>query len=432
MVAFSSAAVKELLSELYEPETRTKLVAEYVAALGAAKMLTPERIEELAALSTIDGFKLKKQELQEIAAPYIAKAYAAEGRRELVAEATDLASEKVIKPVAEYTSGKVAAVKEATKGYASDKLEAAKGLANERVLQPTNVFAEPYINKSMEIAAPYIAKIESKRAEIVASKRYEKAVAALKQAREHPLAMASDLKSKAIDLLKYDNVSSYRAYIQSEEFQSDTVRLIKVDLPAIATDAASRGIEHVRAGATTVAKEIENKRDQIKVAWERGYSTARKIELTDLKDKMKSLLAELQTEAAGGYQEAKTAGFSFQVRFALTLKSVQTLLMLTGCANVQDALARIKKMVGAIDTILITPLLSENDQDVPNAEEKDKSEDPELISTGNAVVPADELDGEQVVPDAEEVDEADDGEREVDVEDKENTTEDMRNAVEVD
>ncbi|KAL1528358.1 hypothetical protein AB1Y20_009711 [Prymnesium parvum] len=409
MVAFSSAAVKELLSELYEPETRTKLVAEYVAALGAAKMLTPERIEELAALSTIDGFKLKKQELQEIAAPYIAKAYAAEGRRELVAEATDLASEKVIKPVAEYTSGKVAAVKEATKGYASDKLEAAKGLANERVLQPTNVFAEPYINKSMEIAAPYIAKIESKRAEIVASKRYEKAVAALKQAREHPLAMASDLKSKAIDLLKYDNVSSYRAYIQSEEFQSDTVRLIKVDLPAIATDAASRGIEHVRAGATTVAKEIENKRDQIKVAWERGYSTARKIELTDLKDKMKSLLAELQTEAAGGYQEAKTAGFSFQ-----------------------DALARIKKMVGAIDTILITPLLSENDQDVPNAEEKDKSEDPELISTGNAVVPADELDGEQVVPDAEEVDEADDGEREVDVEDKENTTEDMRNAVEVD
>jgi len=339
-------------------------------------VLSAERIEELAALTTVDGLKTKTGELKELAAPYIAKAYESEGRKELVAEASDLANEKVIKPVREKVTEKVEAVKvaskeyaaekteavkeyaaekkEAVKGFAVEKKEAVKEYATEKVLKPTKELAEPYIAKSSElaapyiaksseIAAPYIAKMETKRAEIVASKRYEKAVAALQTAREHPMEMATELKSKAIDLLKYDNIASYRDYIQSEEFQADTMRLVKVELPAIASDAAARGIDQVKTAATSLAGDIEAKKGQIVVALEKGYSAARKVELADLKEKAKALTAELQAEMLSGIDHVKAEGFSLA-----------------------DTLARMKKMVGAIDTLLLSPLLTGAD-DGPEA-----------------------------------------------------------------
>ncbi|KAL3916220.1 MAG: hypothetical protein SGPRY_006916 [Prymnesium sp.] len=393
MVAFSPAALKDLLQELYdEPATRAKFVADYATALGAQKVLSPQHVEELATLSTVDGFKVKKQEFMELAAPYIAKAYQADGRKELVAEASDLASEKVIKPATDYTVEKVAAIKVAAKEYATQKVDAAKDLASAKIFQPTKDFAEPYINKSTEIAAPYIAKLENKRAEILASKRYEKAVAAIKQVREHPSETASELKSKAIDLLKYEQLASYREYIQSEEFQMDTMRLVKVELPGIAADAASRGYGTIKQRATSLADDIEEKRGELVLALERGYSTVRKLELSDLKEKAKLLMAELHTQASTGFEEAKSSGFSFQVMHLPKCAYHEPLVLFDGSEYTQDAVFRMKKMVSAIDSILVTPIFSSGADPVLAAGPPEESEEP----SGGDPAPASDDDSDKV------------------------------------
>jgi len=221
---------------------------------------------------------------QELASPYIKKAYDKDGRKELA----EMASEKVIKP--------------------------------------TKELAAPYV-------APYIAKLESTRAEIVASKRFAKAVTALQAAREHPVETACELKSQAIDLLKYENLASYREYIQSEEFQADTRRLVQVELPTIASDAASHGLERVKLGALSLAAEIEVKYSQVTTIIKRGYGGVKKIEIDDLRTRARSLLSELQAEVASGAQHMKAEGFSLS-----------------------ETVSRLKRVVTAIDTILISPV----------------------------------------------------------------------------
>ena len=61
------------------------------------------------------------------------------------------------------------------------------------------------------------------------------------------------LRAKAIDLIKYEKLQEYRAHVMSAEFQADTIRLVKVDLPNI----AKQGADTVRAKATTLADELE-------------------------------------------------------------------------------------------------------------------------------------------------------------------------------
>ena len=153
-----------IFGELCELEKRPKLVADYATALGAERYLSTEKIEELAALSTVDGLKGKTAELKELAAPYVAKVYAAEGRKELVTEVADLATEKVIKPVREYTVEKVEAAKAASKEYASEKVmkpasekvSAAKELASEKVSAVKEIAAEKFAEslKSRLTSAP--------------------------------------------------------------------------------------------------------------------------------------------------------------------------------------------------------------------------------------------------------------------------------------
>uniref|UniRef100_A0A6S9YKD2 Uncharacterized protein n=1 Tax=Chrysotila carterae TaxID=13221 RepID=A0A6S9YKD2_CHRCT len=173
----STATVKEVAGKLYDAETRPGLVANGLTKCGAEKIFDAKSIGFVASLSTVSGLLEQKAAFAEMAGPYINKAYNPEGRKELVSEAAELASTKVI--------------------------------------QPTRDFAAPYVS-------PYLSKFENKRAEIVSSKRYEKAVAALQQVREHPMELASEFKSKAIDLLKYEKLMSYREYVMSPEFQVRT------------------------------------------------------------------------------------------------------------------------------------------------------------------------------------------------------------------
>ena len=46
--------------------------------------------------------------------------------------------------------------------------------------------------------------------------------------------VARELKTQTIDLIKYEKLGEYRAYVCSEHFVADTRRLVKEDLPSLA------------------------------------------------------------------------------------------------------------------------------------------------------------------------------------------------------
>merc|ERR1712113_428047 len=263
-------------ANLYDANTRPELVAQGLARCGTQRLLDEKSLAVVASMTTIAGFREHSAVLQEMAAPYIKKACDKDGRKELA----EMASEKVIKPTKEF-------------------------------------------------ATPYVAKLKAKRAELAASKRYEQAVSALQAVREHPVETAMELRAKAIDLLQYEKFATYREYVQSEEFQADTRRLVQVELPTIALDAASRGLEKMKQGATFLATEIEATRSTI---YECGYVMAQKIESKDFRSRSKALLAELQSQLNDGAQQFRTEGFSLT-----------------------DAMMRFKRVAAAIDSVFISP-----------------------------------------------------------------------------
>merc|ERR1719171_3470885 len=100
-------------------------------------------------------------------------------------------------------------------------------------------FVAPYVTAVKESAT--VVTTARKIEEIRNSERVEKMIAAFQAAREHPAEKIGEMRAKAVDLIKYDNIKSYRDYIMSEEFQKDTIKLVKVTLPTIAMDAAKNG-----------------------------------------------------------------------------------------------------------------------------------------------------------------------------------------------
>jgi len=156
------AAARELTSQLYDTKTRPALVAKGLLRLGAQKYLNAKQIELFASLTTVQALLEKKDELQVIATPYLEKARHADGRAEILS----IANEKIAEVVVPYAQPYVTSAKE-------------------KIIKPT-----------VDLAATYVAKV-------VGSPTYQKAMASLLHVREHPREAAAELKSKAIDLIKY-------------------------------------------------------------------------------------------------------------------------------------------------------------------------------------------------------------------------------------
>merc|ERR1719421_1235901 len=95
-----------------------------------------------------------------------------------------------------------------TKEFAAPYVQEGVDMLDAKILQPTK-----------EIAAPYIASLQTKREAIMTDKRVQRAVESIQHVREHPQDVALDLKAKAVDLLKYESLESYRSYVSSAEFQ---------------------------------------------------------------------------------------------------------------------------------------------------------------------------------------------------------------------
>ena len=274
-------------------------------------------VEAVAAMTTISGLIEKKAELTEIAAPYIEKAKDAEGRKEL--------AEQLV---------------------ATQLVQDGKAMLDEKVVQPL----QAKYTAGKELAAPYVTSVKEsatyqtsvkKLEEIRKSERVEKMIAAFQAAREHPAEKVAELKEKAVDLIKYENLKAYREHVMSEQFQADTVELVKVTLPKIASDAAKRGAETVKTAATTLSVELDAyKVKAVAFVTEAKEKASTKVptkeEVEALRAKLKesamALLSELQGELSTGYEMMKADGFKLD--------------------EVKD---RLKNVVGIVDKIVISP-----------------------------------------------------------------------------
>jgi len=177
--------------------------------------------------------------------------------------------------------------------------------------------AAPYISAVKESSAPYVAKVSEAKAKLDSfrrSERVEAMVAAFQEARAHPVEKVGELRAKAVDLIKYENIKSYRDHIMSAEFQADTTRLVKVELPAVAAAAAKKGVETVKATATSLAEEIEAVKETAKKVVASGYELANEVEfakeLEALKAKVAQTSAALLAELNDGMSHVKNEGFS--------------------------------------------------------------------------------------------------------------------------
>jgi len=327
-------SLKESAIDLYNNvEKRPEKVAAILVQCGAEKVLSkvgisePKNqewvVQEISQLTTISGLRDKKVEISELAAPYIEKAACPEGRKEIFDETKAYAlpyAEKVLEPI----EAKLAAGKE----LAESKLAAGKELA------------APYISSVKDSSAPYVAKLDALRR----SERVEAMVAAFQDARAHPSDKVSELKSKAVDLIKYENIKSYRNHVMSPEFQADTARLVKVELPAVAAAAAKRGAETVKAKAVALAEELESIKAKTKAIVAQGYEIANEVELESLRAKCAITSAALLAELQQGMAHIKDEGFSLA-----------------------DVIERLKRVAASVEAAFTTPSITAEEE--PAADE---------------------------------------------------------------
>lgn len=276
--------VKTFTKEMYDEETRTTLVAKGLVSLGAEKVLPEAGVDYVASLSTYSGLVEKSVDLWALTLPYIKKAKYAEGRAELYSETSELVTDKIINP----------AVEVATPIIAEKKLK-------------LTVATAPYIQK---ISSKKDALMTKKDA-ILADKRVEKALEGIKHVREHPKEVVAELKAQAVNLIKYDDLASYREYVQSAEFQEDTRRLIQVELPAIAADAALKGKKTLLSAAMSFQTELEVKGSAVADMLKRGYEWGKNAEFEELRGTALVLVAELKAQVATGIEQVKNGELSF-------------------------------------------------------------------------------------------------------------------------
>merc|ERR1719222_293870 len=162
-----------------------------------------------------------------------------------------------------------------------------------------------------DFAAPYIASISQKKELLVSDKRVEKALENLKFAKEHPKEVVVALRSKAVNLIKYDDVAAYREYVLSSKFQEDTKKLVQIELPALAQEAASNGREQLSVAAATLSSELELKSASVYAAVKRGYEWGKTTEYAEIQAAAMNLLAELKEQVSSGVAQVKSGDVSF-------------------------------------------------------------------------------------------------------------------------
>ena len=116
--------------------------------------------------------------------------------------------------------------------------------------------------------------------------------------------MARELGAKAVDLIKYEKVTEYREYVCSEQFVSDTTKLVKEDLPQLAKDAAVKGQAAVQATATVLTAELDAAKTIVGGAWKKGCEENSPLASWEaLRGLASVLVAEIQVGVKGRFEE---------------------------------------------------------------------------------------------------------------------------------
>jgi len=262
--------LRDQVTTLYnEPESRPAALKSVIEKVGIEKVLTKESIERVAALSTLAGITAEVDFIKETAAPYMEMS-----KKELVTTGATLVNEKIIQPAKE-------------------------------VATP---YVEPYVVKTKEVAAPYIQKGLDTKEAVMQDERVIKAVAELKDkfaaVKERPSEVALDLKNKTIDLIKYEKVTEYREYVCSEQFVTDTTKLVKEDLPALAKEAARKGADSVQSASTVLSVELTAASSIVADAWKKGREEQPDVRSWEaLRSLAATLVAEIQAGLLGRIEE---------------------------------------------------------------------------------------------------------------------------------
>merc|ERR1719181_983779 len=259
----------------------------------APQVLGPKEIERLAGLTTRAGLTTEIAGVKEVAAPYMEM-----NTKELIAEGAKLVKMGGVEGAKLVN----ASIVEGAKARATPYVEEAKARATPYVAE-AKARATPYV-------APYIAKGLDTKDAVMSDARVQKAVAALKgkfeQVRERPADVARELKTQTIDLIKYEKLGEYRAYVCSEHFVADTRRLVKEDLPSLAKEATRLGAHGVKAGAELMKEELAAAAALAAEAWAKGreeHSDLRSWEA--LSGLARVLVASLSSGLASRAEEAE-------------------------------------------------------------------------------------------------------------------------------
>ncbi|KAG8469205.1 hypothetical protein KFE25_007723 [Diacronema lutheri] len=294
------SSVSVTVRELYDTRTRPSLVYKTLLRFGAEKYLDPKQIEMISKLTTVQALMDKSVEIQQVATPYIKKATHADGRKELAV----LANDNIVKPTFDVASARA-------KPYVSK--------ANEVIIQPAR-----------ERVAPLVDVLERNRLAIVGSPRFKRALEGVNKARAHPIETAQELRSNVIDLIKYDNLVSYREYVLSPEFQADTLKLLKEDLPMIAREAARRGYGLLHSSSVALSDELHAKRAALADAWKHGFQMGHSsVELQKLRDTALKLVDQLKAKLLTTAEKVQAKGSELTTEY-----------------HVREAIERITKIFG--------------------------------------------------------------------------------------
>merc|ERR1719261_1418655 len=217
------------------------MVKQGLTRAGIEKVLGPKEIERLAGLTTRVGLTTEIAGVKEVVVSYMEM-----NTKELLREGAKLVKLGGVEGAKLVN----ASIVEPAKARATPYVEEAKARATPYVAE-AKARASPYVAEAKARAtpyvAPYIAKGLDTKDAVMSDARVQKAVAALKgkfeQVRERPADVARELKTQTIDLIKYEKLGEYRAYVCSEHFVADTRRLVKEDLPSLAAEAWAKGRE---------------------------------------------------------------------------------------------------------------------------------------------------------------------------------------------
>ena len=246
--------VVDITTSVLEPESRVAVVEKALRKLHADSIVGESGVSEIAKVTTVAGALEKTSEKAAVLRQKTTE------KAESLRQKTTLKAQSLCPTCCEHAAKlyERSPSNEEIKAFVKEILAQAKHAEGRKqiVCDTTQVARAHLITPAKAYVAPYIAKANEKKEAVLSDARVIKMLEGLKHAKEHPMETASELREMAVDLIKYENIGAYREYVLSPQFQADTLRIIKEDLPQLADRAAAGGLATAHATAERLREEL--------------------------------------------------------------------------------------------------------------------------------------------------------------------------------